>query len=198
LDGLEVEAMDRKAFDLALVDMSEHLRRYFRRRVCHSEVANDLAQETLLKAFRSRATIRDETRLKAWVYQIAHYTMADYYRRNSMVSGLLNDLPQEQSRVADDVRTVLACSARCYLGTLPKVYRIPVYLAEYEGFSHSEVAQKLSLSLAATKSRVRRGKLMIRNLMEAHCQFEYDRFGKIIGYEVRPRCRVGAPTANSE
>ena len=182
-----METMDRKAFDLVLVDMSEHLRRYFRRRVCDSGIADDLAQETLLKAFRSRATIRNETRLEAWVYQIAHYTVTDYYRRNSRVSGVLNEVPQEQPQVADDVRAVLACSARCYLGTLPKVYRIPVYLAEYEGFSHSEVAQKLGLSLAATKSRVRRGKLMVRNLMEGHCEFEYDRFGKIIGYQVRSR-----------
>jgi RNA polymerase sigma-70 factor, ECF subfamily len=179
--------MDSKAFDLAIVDISRPLRQFFRRRVCNPVVADDLAQETLLKALRSRATLRDETRLEAWVYQIAHYTVTDYYRRNSTVSGVLNDLPQEQPQVADDVRAVLACSARCYLGTLPKVYRIPVYLAEYEGFSHSEVAQKLGLSLAATKSRVRRGKLMIRNLMEAHCQFEYDRFGKIIGYQVRSR-----------
>ena len=179
--------MDSKAFDLAIVDISRPLRQFFRRRVCNPIVADDLTQETLLKALQSRATLRDETRLEAWVYQIAHYTVTDYYRRNSTVSGVLNDLPQEQPQVADDVRAVLACSARCYLGTLPKVYSIPVYLAEFEGFSHSEVAQKLGLSLAATKSRVRRGKLMIRNLMEAQCQFEYDRFGKIIGYQVRSR-----------
>jgi RNA polymerase sigma-70 factor, ECF subfamily len=198
LDGLEVEAMDRKAFELALVDMSEHLRRYFRRRVCDPVVADDLAQETLLKALRSRASLRNETRLEAWVYQIAHYTVADYYRQNSTVSAVLNDLPQEQPRAADDVRAVLACSARCYLGTLPATYRLPVHLAECEGLSHGEIAQKLSLSLAATKSRVRRGKLMVRNLMEAHCQFEYDRFGKIIGCEVRSRCRDGLLPSNSE
>jgi RNA polymerase sigma-70 factor, ECF subfamily len=190
--------MDSKAFDLAIVDISRPLRQFFRRRVYDPIVADDLTQETLLQALQSRANLRDETRLEAWVYQIAHYTVTDYYRRNSTVSGVLNDLPQEQPQVADDVRAVLACSARCYLSTLPKVYRIPVYLAEYEGFSHSEVAQKLGLSLAATKSRVRRGKLMIRNLMEAHCQFEYDRFGKIIGYQVRSRCRFGSPRANSK
>jgi RNA polymerase sigma-70 factor (ECF subfamily) len=198
LGGLEVEAMDCKAFDLALVNMSGPLRQYFRRRVYDPVVADDLAQETLLKVFRSRATIRDETRLKAWVYQIAHCTLGDFNRRPSTLSHLRDDTPQEQPQIADDVRAVLACSARCYLGTLPATYRLPVHLAEYEGLSHGEIAQKLGLSLAATKSRVRRGKLMVRNLMEAQCQFEYDRFGKIIAYQVRSRCRVGSVPANSK
>jgi RNA polymerase sigma-70 factor, ECF subfamily len=185
--------MECKAFDLALVDMSGPLRQYFRRRVFDPVVADDLAQETLLKAFRSRASLRDETRLHAWVYQIAQCTLSDFNRRLSPVSRLRNDTPQEQPQIADDVRAVLACSARCYLGTLPTTYRLPVHLAEYEGLSHGEIAQKLGLSLAATKSRVRRGKLMVRNLMEAHCEFEFDRFGKIIAYQVRPRpCGITA------
>jgi RNA polymerase sigma-70 factor (ECF subfamily) len=181
-----VEAMSSDVFDLALVDMSARLRAYFRRRVSDPLVVDDLLQETLLKALRARATLRHETRLQAWVYRIARYTLTDHYRRKSSLGDVRNDLPEEQPQVAHDVRTVLACSAHCYLGTLPTAYRVPVHLAEYEGFSHSEVAQRLGLSLAATKSRVRRGKVMVRNLMEAHCEFEYDTLGNIIGYQVRP------------
>ena len=69
--------MDSKAFDLAIVDISRPLRQFFRRRVCNPIVADDLTQETLLKALQSRATLRDETRLEAWVYQIAHYTVTE-------------------------------------------------------------------------------------------------------------------------
>jgi RNA polymerase sigma-70 factor, ECF subfamily len=190
--------MDCKAFDLALVDMSGPLRQYFRRRVYDLQLADDLAQETLLKAFRSRASLRDETRLHAWVYQIAHCTLGDFNRRSSTVSRLRNDPPQEQPQIADDVRAVLACSARCYLGTLPTTYRLPVHLAEYEGLSHGEIAKKLGLSLTATKSRVLRGKLMVRGLMEADCQFEYDRLGQVIGYRRRYGCRGRSLLTNSK
>ena len=87
---------------------------------------------------------------------------------------------------------MLICSARCYLETLPPEYRDPVHLAEYEGLCHVDVARRLGLTLAAAKSRVRRGKIMVRSLMEAHCRFEYDARGNIIGYQLRPKPNCGA------
>ena len=173
-------------FDVALVHMSPHLRAYFRRKVSDPSMAEDLAQETLLKALRARSTLRNHDRFQAWVFGIAHHTITDYYRRNSSAAAIgCEVICTEQPRVVEDVREILACSARCYLGTLPPMYRVPVHLAEYEGCSHEEVASRLGLSLPAVKSRVRRGKIMVRHLMEAQCEFDYDAFGKIVGYRVR-------------
>jgi RNA polymerase sigma-70 factor (ECF subfamily) len=177
--------MHGEAFDLALVEMSARLRTFFARKVSDSAIADDLIQETLLKALRARETLRDQTVLEAWVYRIAHHTLADYYRWKSIPTEVCCDVRAEQTQAADNIRAVLACSARCYLGTLPAAYRVPVHLVDYDGLSHREVARKLNLSLSATKSRVRRGKMMVRNLMEAHCKFEYDIFGNVIGYQVR-------------
>ena len=45
---------------------------------------------------------------------------------------------------------------------------------------------RLGLTLSATKARVRRGKIMVRGLMEAQCEFQYDALGNVISYQVRP------------
>ena len=177
--------MDNSPFDLALVGMSERLRAYFQRRICDPAIVDDLIQESFLKAFRSREMLRDQARLEAWVYRIAYHTVSDFYRRRSTVTKLADVESKPEASSGTDVRAVVAASALCYLGTIPESYRIPVHLAEYEGLSHQEVARKLGLTLSATKSRVRRGKIMVRNLMEARCRFEYDTLGNIIGYQVR-------------
>jgi RNA polymerase sigma-70 factor (ECF subfamily) len=187
--------MEDEAFELAVVEIAARLPGYFRSRVSDAAIVDDLTQETLVKAFRSQAALRNGARLEAWVYRIAHCTVADYYRRRCTTDPLCDDLPYDEAKPPhDDVRDAIVSSARCYLETLPKMYREPVYLAEHENFAHADIARTLGLSLAATKSRVRRGKLMVRNLMEARCRFEYDRLGNVIGYQLRfPGC-VGSVT----
>jgi RNA polymerase sigma-70 factor (ECF subfamily) len=184
--------MTDKVFDLAALNIAPRLSAYFRRRIRDSASINDLVQDTLLKAYRSRGALRDDTRFESWLFQIAHGTMVDHYRRKPTV-GLRADTTREAPGEKDRVIEILECSAQCYLETLPKKYRDPVHLAEYEGLSHAEIARQLGVTLAAAKSRIRRGKLMVRSLMEARCEFQRDVLGRVISYRVR-----GANCALSE
>ena len=176
--------MTDSAFDLAAVNIAPRLRGYFRRRIRDLANVNDLVQDTLLKAYRSRGVLRDETRFDSWLFRIAHDTMVDYYRRKPTFE-LNGKTTPERPNTTDRVIEILECSARCYLETLPKKYRDPVHLADYEGLSHAEIARQLGLTLAAAKSRIRRGKLMVRRLMEVRCSFERDVLGRVIAYRVR-------------
>ena len=76
--------MDSDAFDAALVQLSTRLPAYFRRRVSDRALVEDLTQETLVRAFRSRKRLRDEACFDGWVFRIAHYTVVDYYRRQPL------------------------------------------------------------------------------------------------------------------
>jgi RNA polymerase sigma-70 factor (ECF subfamily) len=187
--------MDSQSFDGALLELAPQLPRYFARRVCNPATVEDLTQETLVKAFQAREGLRDAGRLRAWIYGIAYRTLVDHYRGNRLCSESRDELQEEHPMELSDVRTVLVASARCYLETLPGAYRDAVHLAEYEGLAHRDVARELGLSLTAAKARIRRGKIMVRELMEARCEFEYDGRGNIISYQVRPgpcvlaRCR---------
>jgi RNA polymerase sigma-70 factor (ECF subfamily) len=173
------------AFDLKVAQISRRLLVYFRNRVGNLAIAEDLQQETLLKAYRGQAALRDERRFEPWLFRIAHGTIVDYYRRQYSQNKLACDLPAETGPDTNDVTTVMACAVRCYLETLPKAYREAVQLADYEGLPHAEVARRLGLTLAAAKSRVRRGKLLVKSLVEAECRLEFDPLGKVIGYQRR-------------
>jgi RNA polymerase sigma-70 factor, ECF subfamily len=71
---------------------------------------------------------------------------------------------------------------------MPETYREPVRLAELEGLPLAKIALRLDLSLTAVKARVRRGRAMLKKKLQDCCRFEFDRMGKVIGWERRKPC----------
>ena len=149
---LDILVPTNRGFEQIVIDIAPRLLAYCRRRVRDAATAEDLAQEILLKAFRSRTALRDETRLEAWLYRIAHGTVMDYYRRKPLPEQWRCDPAEDAQK--NDIIAVMTYNVRCYLETLPKGYRDAVHLADYEGLPHAEVARRLGFSVAAAKSRV--------------------------------------------
>lgn len=175
-------------FDSAVADFSTRLRAFVRRRVRDDATADDVTQEALLKVFRSRETLRDGQRLEAWLYRIARTTLIDHYRRQRTSEELPEALAAESIDEIAPLREAIAISTKCFLEELPVAYREPVRLAELEGLPLAKIALRLDLSLTAVKSRVRRGRAMLKQKLQACCRIEFDRHGKVIGYERRKPC----------
>ena len=76
---------------------------------------------------------------------------------------------------------------------LPEDYREAILLTEYHGLTQQQMAERLGISLPAAKSRVQRGKKLLRELLLACCHFQFDRQGKVIDYY--PRCQCCADAA---
>jgi RNA polymerase sigma-70 factor, ECF subfamily len=179
--------MTAPAFDSGVLEMAPRLRSFIRRRVPDDATAADLTQETLLKVYRSRASLQDGARLDAWLYRVARTTVIDYYRRRRPNDELPADLAGEPAAGADRVTTVMMASVRYFLEELPEIYREPVRLAEFEGLPLAKIALRMDLSLTAVKSRVRRGRAMLKTKLQDCCRLEFDRYGRIIDYERRQR-----------
>jgi RNA polymerase sigma-70 factor, ECF subfamily len=177
--------MSTTEFDTAVAESVGRLRGFLRRRVRDDATADDLVQETLLKVYRSRTGLRDGQRLEAWLYRIARTTLADFYRRRRPGEELPAELAAETRSGADEVTAAMTGALRQFVRELPEAYREPVRLAEFEGLPLAKIALRLGLSLTAVKSRVRRGRAMLKKKLQACCRLEFDRLGKIIGYERR-------------
>lgn len=165
---------------------------FIRRRVPDDHVADDLRQETFLRIHRSIDSLSEADRLAAWVYRIARNVVHDHYRRGSGDAGLGDHEPCDEPV---DPLVELRSAASGWLGEfvaqLPDAYRDAVRLAEFEGRTAPEVADRLGLSLTATKTRIRRGRLLLRKRLDECCRFEIDRRGNVMDYERRNRddCR---------
>lgn len=175
-------------FDATVAEFSTRLRAFIRRRVRDDATADDLTQETLLKVYRSRESLRDGQRLEAWVYRIARTTITDHFRRQRPGEELPESIASEPADEIAALRQAVMASTRTFLQELPEEYREPVRLAELEGLPLAKIALRLGLSLTAVKSRVQRGRAMLKKKLQDCCRFEFDRQGKLIGYERRKQC----------
>lgn len=177
-------------FASGVLEFAEKLRAFVRKRVSDPVDAEDVAQDVLLKVFRSRGALRDRYKLDAWIYQAARSTIIDYYRRKRPHDALPDDLA-ESIAPRDEVGEQLRRAVRGFLGTLPEIYRQPLLLTEFQGRTASEVARELGLSLTAAKSRLSRGRALLRKKLLDCCHFETDRYGRVIEMRSRRPCGAG-------
>jgi len=182
-------ALSESEMDRVIAGFANKLRGFFRRRVSDRSLADDLTQETLLKVYRSRARLPEALRLEAWLYRIARNTLIDHYRRQRPATELPETLAAEPPDDVAEFRVAVQATMRRFLEDLPETYREPVRLAEWEGLPLAKIALRLNLSLSAVKARVRRGRAMLKRKLQDCCRFEFDRTGKVIGWERRRACR---------
>ena len=182
--------MAQPTTDAIWMHLSSDLRRFIRRRVSDDHVADDLLQETFMRVHRNIGTLQEAERLAAWVYQIARNVVHDHYRKGSNPIVALSDA----ENVSDDNDPQDGCRIIPWLDemiqSLPDGYRQAVQLAEIEERSQQDVADRLGLSLSGAKSRIQRGRAMLRDALERCCSFEVDGRGRVMGCDPKPDQQV--------
>jgi RNA polymerase sigma-70 factor (ECF subfamily) len=178
---------DRPTTEAVWSHLSADLGRFIRRKVTDDHAADDLLQETFMRVHRNLPALQETDRLAAWVYRIARNVIHDYYRAtvNSVVVLDGTDPPEEPDDRAGCARACACEWMEELIAQLPDGYREAVRLSEIEGLPQREVAERLGLSLSGAKSRVQRGRAMLRGVLEACCHFEFDRRGNVLDYEPR-------------
>jgi RNA polymerase sigma-70 factor (ECF subfamily) len=167
--------------------LSSDLRRFIRRRVSDDHVADDLLQETFVRIHRNIESLQDTDRLAAWVYRIARNVIHDHYRKAASTVAVLSEFD-----VTDDAESTgshLRCGGAGWLNelieSLSPTYQEAMRLSGIDGLSQREVADRLGLSLSSAKSRIQRGRALLKNALELCCRFEFDRRGGIVNCDPR-------------
>ncbi len=137
--------------------------------------AEDLVQETYLKAYRGFGSYAEGTNLRAWLYRILTNTFINRYRakqRRPDETGLddLEDFYLYRrigggdsallSRSAEDelLEWFSEAEVKDAIEALPESYRMAVYLADVEGFAYKEIAEILEVPIGTVMSRLHRGR----------------------------------------
>jgi RNA polymerase sigma-70 factor (ECF subfamily) len=164
--------------------LSDRLRQFIRTRVSSPADADDILQSVFLRIHRNVNRLRRSDRVESWVFQITRNAIADHFRRTPHASleldGLSAPLDDEQP---DNINTEVAGCLGVLVERLPEKLQRAVTMFEREGISQQEIALQESISLSAAKSRVQRGRKLLRELLEACCQFQFDRLGNILAWE---------------
>ncbi|MCV7444457.1 sigma-70 family RNA polymerase sigma factor [Mycobacterium paraense] len=128
--------------------------------------AEDLVQETMLRAYARFDTFQDGTNTKAWLYRILQNTWIDQCRKKSRrpTEVLAWDWPSSDSAEVAALESLPGEAVRAALMALPEDSRLAVYYADVEGFSYKEIATILNVPVGTVTSRLHRG----RQRMRAH------------------------------
>lgn len=166
------------------------LEKYIRRRVEDADTAADLLQDVYVKIHHHLDDLREEDRLHAWIFGIARNAITDHYRTRRPVDGIDDDLPDmsedDLENETFDVEKRIARSLLRMINDLPEEYREALILTELDGLSQKELAERLGISLSGAKSRVQRGRKLLREMLLLCCHFHFDRLGAVLDYQ--PRC----------
>ena len=131
-------------------------------------LAEDLAQETFVKAFRSLAAFDATRRLSSWIFRIAHNTAVDALRKARPKTVPLVDDEHAAPQVADPVeRRALGQALQRGLAALRPDQRSAIVLRYEDGLSYEDIGRILGVPEATARSHVYRGRRELARLLSA-------------------------------
>ena len=187
LQAMMEENSRRKEFEETAMEHIESLYNMALRLVFNKEEAEDLVQETYLKAYRFFDSFQKGTNIKAWLYKILKNTFINKYRKEiatpgeilyedleAINSGLAYKQETNSTELADtleskyaDFSGLLEDDVKQALDSLPAEYREAILLSDVEELSYQDIAEIANVPIGTIKSRLNRGrKLLQKKLFE--------------------------------
>src|SRR3989454_7930934 len=169
-------------FEAGVLAQLDSLYRAALRLTHNQQEAEDLVQETMLKAFRFAKSYTPGTNLRAWLFRILNTSAINRYRKQA-THPTTTPLPEGEdfylyNRISDMSGQELSTAAEeevlskyldedvfNALNALPINFRMPVILADIEGMSYKEIAETLQIPIGTVMSRISRARRLLQNLL---------------------------------
>ncbi len=170
--------MTRFEFNTLVVQHTESLRGYALHFTRDDEDANDLVQDTMLKAVTYHGKFKEGTNLKGWLYTIMKNTFINNYRRFVKTSGLVSQSNEissahlahsaatnagENKFVMEDIKDAMA--------ELSDDYYIP-FSMYFEGYKYHEISEHLHIPIGTVKTRIHVARRTMKKALNA---YKYER-----------------------
>jgi RNA polymerase sigma-70 factor (ECF subfamily) len=161
----------------------QRISRYIMSMVRDRVEAEDLTQETFLRAYRSRDSLREEGARTTWLYRIATNVCLDRLRQNARRDPMESEDDLEEMQVAEanapsllkliEQGEMSEC-VQSYINQLPDNYRAVILLHDMHEVTSPEIARLLGESLHNVKIRLHRARVKLRGALQSGCDFSYD------------------------
>jgi RNA polymerase sigma-70 factor (ECF subfamily) len=155
------------------------------------DMVDDILQDVFIKIHNRIDSLKESTRLRSWIYQITRNTVIDYYRSKKPTVDLPAWLEQTQPDQKETIRHEISICLEPMVGQLPDKYRAAVQLSEIEGKTQKEVAELEHISLSGAKSRVQRGRGMLKTMLHECCELKTNDRNQLIDYKNKDKsCKL--------
>lgn len=164
LDGLR--RGEPASFDAVFAAYRARVFGYLARMTARRDLAEDLTQEVFLRLARAARGLRPDTRLRGWLFTVAHNVLVSHARAAKATAALATELADRPTAATRTPFEALAASltqlkVEHALGALPAGYREVVLLVAIEGLPAADVGAMLSLSADAVRQRLSRARALL-------------------------------------
>lgn len=170
------------------------LRSYLLHRLGDAQLAEDLLQETFVKAMKQGRDFCALGQARAWLFQVARNALVDHWRAAGRLQTeplpLMDELPAPEPAGLEPVDALSSCLSRV-LGELAPADAQILRACEFDGLTVKAFAEAQGLSLSAAKARLLRARQRLRAQMTQDCQVRFDDSGRVAGHTERPPVDAG-------
>ncbi|WP_055446630.1 sigma-70 family RNA polymerase sigma factor [Lacinutrix mariniflava] len=167
---------------------SQDLKHFILSMVKDAAVTDDILQDTFIKIHTKLDTLKDESKIKAWVFSIARYSVLDHFKATNQTFEVANS--ETETFIEASVHTEKECLYGI-IKSLPKKYRDPLFLSDIKGLKQAEVADQLHVSLPTVKSQIQRARKMVAQGFKDCCGFVENDKGILVGeIQEKEDCKV--------
>jgi RNA polymerase sigma-70 factor (ECF subfamily) len=155
---------------------------FIRKRVNDKVAAEDILQDVFVRIHSRIESLENRSKLESWLYQITRNAIIDFYRSHKPLEELPEWLEQPQIGKEEANRRELSSCLVPMIQQLPEKYRHAVQLSEIEGRTQKEIAKIENISLSGAKSRVQRGRALLKVMLQDCCKVEINAMNQIVDY----------------
>ena len=149
--------------------------------------ADDILQNVYLKIHDNIQSLKDESKIQSWIYQITRNLITDYYRSEKRMPK-----PEElktEALISSSDTKFMDKAVRDMLEMMeemPPEYCEALRMTELEGISQKEYAERKGLSYSGAKSRVQRARILLKDMLLNCCHYQFDKYGTV--FDIQTNC----------
>lgn len=171
------------------IQFEDKLRSFILGKINESDVAEDILQEVFIRMHTHIDTLKDETKIQSWIYQITRNLIIDHKRKPSGYSSKHEPTdPGDEEDQPDGFMEEALRDMINMMDRLPPGYCEALCLTELEGISQVEYARRIGISYSGAKSRVQRSREMLKEMLMNCCHYEFDRYGTVLDISPKTCC----------
>ncbi|HHE65764.1 MAG TPA: RNA polymerase sigma factor SigZ [Bacteroidetes bacterium] len=174
--------MDQETLDL-WNEMNDRLIHFVNQKVRDKELAKDIVQDVFVKVFSNINTLKNKDKIVSWIFQITRNEVNTYFR-NQKYESSSEDLPETET-IDKNLTSEFSQCIVPMIESMPEKYSEALKLTEINKMSQKELAEHLNISYSGAKSRVQRGREMLKTTLQDCCIINTDKYGNVIDYQVR-------------
>ena len=170
---------------------SDSLKRFIISKVHSTEVADDLLQEVFIKIHLNIDSLKKQESIKSWVFTITNNVVMDYFKKLGKPLSFTSEISSFEDEITDE-HSAKDCILPL-IKNLTTTYRDALLLSEIKGLKQAEIAKLLNISLSGAKSRIQRGRNLLKQGFMDCCDYKLNESGYLTGeHKNKKDCKICA------